>query len=412
MQFRDSFKTAILGLKVNKGRSTLTILGIVIGITAIMLVVSLGKGAQDLILSQVQAVGSKTIAIVPGRQPKGITDVFSTFTDSLKEKDLTALENKTNAPHLAKIMPVVFGSQAVSYASQTYRPTIFGSTALFSEIYNVYPAKGRLFTGEETQSYANVAVIGSKVEKELFEGQESLGENVRINGKSFRVIGVFEKKGQVSFVNFDDVIIVPYTTAQQYVFGIKYFNRIVAEADNESNVDQTVADIKATLRNSHGITDPSKDDFFVETQAQAMQMVGSITDVLTIFLAAIAAISLLVGGVGIMNIMLVSVTERTREIGLRKAVGATDGNILAQFLLESVLLTAIGGAVGIVLGTLMSFGAVLALSKFANLKWSFIFPTSAAAAGLLVSALVGLVFGLYPARQASKKSPIEALRYE
>ena len=412
MKIHYSFKTAIRGLKTNKSRSLLTILSIVIGIMAIMMVMSLGKGAQNLILSQVQTMGSKTIAVAPGRQPKGITDVLSTFTDSLKNKDLEALKNKNNVPHLSKVMPIVFGSETMAYSNQTYRPTIFGATPLFSDIYNVYPDKGRLFTDDEVQSYANVTVIGSKVEEELFAGQESLGANVRIKGKSFRVIGVFGKKGQVSFVNFDDVAIVPYTTAQQYIFGIKYFNRLVVEADDEKNVNQTVEDIKATLRNSHSITDPSKDDFFTETQAQAMDMVSTITDVLTLFLAAIAAISLLVGGVGIMNIMLVSVTERTREIGLRKAVGATDKNILFQFLLEAMMLTAIGGIIGIALGVSLSFIISLVLSKFAGFSWTFIFPISAALLGLAVSALVGLVFGIYPARQASRKSPIEALRYE
>ncbi len=412
MHLKDSFKTALKGLKANKSRSALTVLGIVIGITAIMMVMSLGKGAQDLILSQVQAVGSKTIGISPGRQPKGITDVLSTFTDSLKNKDLEALKNKINVPHLAKIMPVVFGSQSMAFGNETYRPTILGVTDLFSKIYDIYPEEGRIFTDDETKSYASVVIVGSKVKDELFGGEEALGKNVRIKGKSFRVIGVFGKKGQVSFLNFDDVAIVPYTTAQEYIFGIKYFHRFAVEADEEKNIPQTVEDIKTTLRNSHNITDPEKDDFFVETQADAMEMVGTIMNILTLFLAAIAAISLLVGGVGIMNIMLVSVTERTREIGLRKAVGATGKDILNQFLSEAVILTAAGGLIGVTLGAVLSFVTAFALSRFAGLNWEFTFPATAALMGLGVSALIGLVFGLYPARKASLKSPIEALRYE
>jgi putative ABC transport system permease protein len=412
MHLKDSLKTALKGLKANRSRSALTILGIVIGIAAIMMVMSLGKGAQDLILSQVQAVGSKTIGISPGRHPKGITDVLSTFTDSLKNKDLEALKNKTNVPHLAKIMPVVFGSQTAAFGNETYRPTILGVTDLFAKIYDIYPEEGRIFTDDETKSYASVVIIGSKVKDELFDGEKALGKNVRIKGKSFRVIGIFGKKGQVSFLNFDDVAIVPYTTAQEYIFGIKYFHRFAIEVDEEKNIPQTVEDIKTTLRNSHNITDPEKDDFFVETQADAMEMVSTIMNVLTLFLAAIAAISLLVGGVGIMNIMLVSVTERTREIGLRKAVGATSKDILNQFLSEAIMLTVAGGALGIALGTVLSFTTAIALSRFAGLNWEFTFPTVAALLGLGASALIGLVFGLYPARKAALKNPIEALRYE
>jgi len=412
MYLKDTFRTALKGLKANKSRSALTVLGIVIGITAIIMVVSLGKGAQNLILSQVQTMGSKTVAVAPGRHPKGITDVLSTFTDSLKNKDLEALKNKTNVPNLSKIMPVVFGSQTVTFGSETYRPTILGVTDLFANIYDIYPEEGRIFTDDEIKSYASVVIIGSKVKDELFSGEEALGKNVRIKGKSFRVIGIFGKKGQVSFLNFDEVAVVPYTTAQEYIFGIKYFHRLVIEADDEKNVPQTAEDIKTTLRNFHNITDPEKDDFFVETQADAMAMVSTVTDVLTLFLAAIAAISLLVGGVGIMNIMLVSVTERTREIGLRKAVGATGKDILNQFLFEAVILTAVGGLFGIVLGAVLSFATAVALSQFANLNWNFTFPVWAALLGLAVSTLIGLIFGLYPARKASRKSPIEALRYE
>ena len=412
MHIKYTVKTAFRGLTINKMRSFLTLLGIVIGITAIILIMSLGQGAQNLILSQIQSMGPKVIAIAPGRQPQGITDMLSTFTDSLKEKDIEELKKKNNVPHLADIMPIVFGSQTAVYENEAYRPTILGVTGLFTKIYNIYPSEGRIFTDEEVKGYADVAIIGSKVKTQLFGNDGALGQRIKIKGKNFRVIGIFPKTGQVSFLNFDDIVIIPYTTAQQYIFGIKYFNRVVVEADSEENVNSTVNDIKITLRNNHNISDPSKDDFFVETQAEALKMVSSITDIFTLFLAAIAAISLFVGGIGIMNIMLVSMTERTREIGLRKALGATGKNILVQFLLEAVILTTMGGIIGIASGVFLSFIISFILGHYLALAWQFSIPVMAIILGLGVATLIGLIFGIYPARKASRKSPMEALRYE
>ncbi|MDO8429943.1 MAG: ABC transporter permease [bacterium] len=413
MIFKYNLKTALRGLEANKSRSSLTILGIVIGITAIMMVMSLGEGAQNLILSQIQTIGSKTIAILPGRQPKGIMDSLGTmFGDSLKERDVEALKKKSNVPNLAKIMPLVFGSASATYQNESYRLTIFGVDDLVVKIYDLEIENGDFFTGEDVKGRADVVVIGSKVKEELFGSSEAIGQKIKSKGRSLRVVGVLKKKGSGSMVNFDDAVFIPYSTAQQYLFGIKYYHRIIVEADSENNVSRTVEDIKITLRNMHNITDPEKDDFYIETQEGMMSMVSTVTSALTLFLAAVAAISLLVGGVGIMNIMLVSVTERTREIGLRKAIGATEKNILTQFLLEAVLLTATGGFIGIVLGASLSFLTSLVLSKYANLEWVFVFPVLAAFLGLGVSAAVGLVFGLYPARKAAQKNPIEALRYE
>jgi len=412
MKFSHAVKTAIAGLASHKSRSVLTILGIVIGVAAVILVVSLGKGAQNLILGQIQGLGSKTIAVLPGREPKGPSDIAQTFSDSLKEKDLEALRRKDNVPTLEKIMPVVFGGASASYGDETYRLTILGVSGLVGEIFDLRPQTGVFLTEDDVKNRAAAVVIGAKVKDELFGESAALGERIKIKGRNFRVVGVLPKKGQVSFFNFDEMALVPYTTAQQYIFGIKYFHRFIIQPSSEEEIGRTVQDVKITLRNSHGISSPDKDDFFVETQADLAARLGTITSVLTLFLAAIAAISLLVGGVGIMNIMLVSVTERTREIGLRKAVGATNRDILNQFLLEAIILTLIGGIVGVFAGAILSFLSSLALSNFAGLNWTFVFPLSAAFAGLLVSSLVGLVFGLYPAHQASLKSPIEALRYE
>lgn len=413
MTIRHLFKTAVNGLKAHKSRSLLTILGIVIGITAIMLVIALGRGAESLILGQIQGIGSRVVVVVPGRQPSGFSDFLSTFTDSIKERDLELLNNKSNVPHATKIMPLVFGSLTTSFENESYRPTIFGVTGMFSVIYDVYPDEGgRMMSDDEVKGYADVVVIGREVADELFGSNNPLDQKIKIKGRNFRVIGVLPKTGQLSFANFDKAVFIPYTTAQQYVFGRKYFDRLVVETDNENNVEATGIDIKYTLRQAHNITDPDKDDFFIETPADAVETVGTVTTVLTMFLAAVASISLLVGGVGIMNIMLVSVTERTREIGLRKALGAKDGDVLKQFLLEAILLTATGGFIGIVLGSMFAWVISIGLTNVLGQTWRFVFPTSAALMGLGVAAGVGLLFGIYPAKQAASKSPIEALRYE
>jgi putative ABC transport system permease protein len=412
MKIDQLAKTAFTGVTTNRSRSFLTILGIVIGITAIIIVMSLGQGAQGLILGEIQSIGSRTIAVVPGRQPTSPTDILSAFTNSLKKSDLAALENKSNVPHAALVMPIVFGSEAITWTTNTYQATVLGTAEQFTDIYNITTAEGDSFSSDDVASLADVAVIGKTVESKLFDGDSAVGQKIRVNNHTFRVVGVLASAGQMSFLNFDEVVFIPYTTAQTYVFGINYFNRMVVEADDNGTVNQTEDDVIATLRNDHNITDPAKDDFYVETQASAMQTVSTILNVLTLFLAAVAAVSLVVGGIGIMNIMLVSVTERTREIGLRKALGATQSDILSQFLLEAITLTAIGGVIGILLGGSVSFVVAFVLSKVYGLNWQFVLPLTAVLLGLGVSSGIGLIFGIYPARQASKKSPIEALRYE
>lgn len=417
MTIRHSIRTAIAGLKTNRSRSALTILGIIIGITAIILIVSLGKGAQALILGQIQGIGSKTIAVIPGRQPTGPSDFASVFLDSLKDRDLKSISKKSNVPFAEDTMPIVFGTTRLSFGNETYQATVLGGgndekNNVIGRIFDIYPNIGDFFSAADVKSLEKVAVLGNKVAQELFGSEEALGKKVKINNTVFRVIGILPKKGQVSFFNFDEMVLVPYTTAQQYVLGKKYFDRIIVTADSEEHISQTVRDIELTIRANHNITDPEKDDFFVETQADIADRLRVVTNALTAFLVSVAAISLFVGGVGIMNIMLVSVTERTKEIGLRKAIGATDRDILAQFLLEAIILTGLGGIIGIMLGAFLSFAASLILTRVLNLDWTFAFPYGGALIGLVVSIGIGLLFGIYPARQAAKKNPIDALRYE
>ncbi len=413
MNLKHSVKTAIIGLSSHKSRSILTILGIVIGIASIILIMSLGQGAKDLILGEISGqVGSRVIEIKPGGEPTGMTDFLSMFSDSLKEKDIEALKRKGNVPNMSSIMPMVFSSVNLSYGNEVHQTTLYGMTELATKMYDLSVETGFFFEEDDVKSYSSVAVIGSKVREELFKNENQvIGQKIRISGKNFKIIGIMPEGGQSAF-SFDDTIIVPYTSAQQYILGYKYFQHIIVEADTEANVPRVVADVTATIRNSHNITDPEKDDFTVTSMVDAIKTMNTVMSILTLLITAVASISLMVGGVGIMNIMLVSVTERTKEIGLRKALGATDRDILLQFLFEAVILTAMGGLIGIIIGAILAFFTCIIIVRFTAYNWIFSFPVDAAIIGILVSSLVGLIFGIYPARQASKKSPMEALRYE
>lgn len=411
MLLKHRIRTAYVGLSTNKSRSLLTILGIIIGITAIIIVMSVGQGAENLILGEIESIGSTTISVDPGKRPEGPSGFTELYTDSLTQKDVDALRKTSNVPDLEKITPQVIVPAPVVYENETKRAQIFGVSEEFPDILSIYPEQGQFFTESDVSQRARVAVLGAKVKDDLFGLSEAIGQDVRIKDQSFKVIGVFAEKGQ-SLVSTDEMVITPYTTAQQYLAGISHFNSVALKVKTDANLDRAVRDIEATLRESHDIEDPADDDFYVTTQADAAETVGTITTVLTVLLGSVAGISLVVGGIGIMNIMLVSVSERTREIGLRKALGATEKDILTQFLFESVMLTALGGVIGIALGAGISFLASLALSSFVSEGWAFAFPISAVLLGLGVSGFVGLVFGIYPARRAARKSPMEALRYE
>jgi len=396
MKIGNTIKISLAGLKANKLRSALTILGIVIGITSIILVVAIGNGAHE-----------------PGAPATGFQEgMMSIFRISLQEKDLEQLQKKSNVPHLKNIIPIVFTSDNINYQNESYTGTILGSSEGIFDFYTIVPASGYLFTDDEVKSKSDVCVIGSTVKEKLFGSSDAVGQKIRVRNKTLRVIGVLPEKGGGFSFSYNQAIIAPYTTVKDYILGQKHYNEFILEVDDEKNISNTVEDIKLTLRTSHEITDPSKDDFNVMTQQDLMKTVGTVTTVLTLFLAMVAAISLLVGGVGIMNVMFISVTERTKEIGLRKALGATNGDILNQFLFEAIYLTLVGGLLGIFFGTLFSYIAAIGLSSALSSPWAFSFPYNAAFWGIVTSAFIGVVFGIYPAYSASKKNPIDALRYE
>ncbi len=410
MTFRDRLTSAIEGVSVHKSRSALTVLGVVIGITAIMVVLSVGSGAEQLIVGEIQSFGPRNVFLLPGQQPSGPIDAGGTLSnDSLTLRDYEDLQN---LPHVASVVPYVFTNVTSSFESETYGGLIMGSTAGLFDVFALSVSEGRAFDDIDVSSQAAVAVIGQEVKEELFGFENPLGEKIKVKNIPLTVIGVIEKKGQGSFVSFDSAILSPYTVVQQSIMGIRYFHRMTIESDSVSAVPGLVQDIETLMRDNHNIDDPEKDDFFIQTQDDLVASVTMITDIVTALLFLVAAISLLVGGVGIMNVMFVSVTERTKEIGLRKALGATRDDILYQFLYEALLLTGGGGIVGVIMGAALSFLASLALKAFADISFPFIFSISGAVLGVVISISIGLFFGVFPARQAAQKSPIEAIKYE
>ncbi|MEK7636391.1 MAG: ABC transporter permease [Patescibacteria group bacterium] len=414
MRLIDSFRTAVAGIRHAKVRSALTMLGVIIGISSVIVLMSIGASAQNLILSQVQGIGSNLIFVVPGAT-KGSrfaspASVQGVIIKTLVKADIDALRRE---PSVIRAAPEVRGQARVVYENNDAMITYTGTTEEFFAIRNFEIARGRSFSASDNESLNRVAVLGSEIARTLFGEKDPIGKVIRLKDLSFRVVGILEQKGIGPFgVDQDNLILLPILLAQKQLLGIDYYNSVTIQANDAYIIEFTKGRITSVIRQNHRITDPDKDDFSIRTQEDALSLLGNITSIMTIFLTSIAFISLIVGGIGIMNIMLVSVVERTKEIGLRKAVGATNGDILQQFLLEAVILTFAGGIIGIALGSLVVALAYFALQQFLTTGWIFILSLNSIFLAVGISTLTGLVFGIYPARKASLKSPIEALRYE
>ena len=410
MLLRDAFKTATRSLAHRKMRSILTMLGIVIGIASVITIMSLGASAKQYIVGQVQSMAPNMINVQPGAPVTGgaPSSTMGFVIKTLVARDVDALKRE---PSITNVAPNVTGQSRIIYENRSKSAVWVATTANIFNMTNLTFSKGNGFTTADESAYRHVVVLGSKIADSLFGNVEPVGKFIRFENTSFRVIGVLKTKGTGIF-SMDEYAIIPLPVGQKQLRGIDYYQELNVQIDPAYDSTFVKTRIISILRTSHQITDPTKDDFMVTSMDEALSVLDNIMSVFTIFLSAIAAISLVVGGIGIMNIMLVSVTERTREIGLRKAVGATNSDILQQFLIESVMLTCIGGVIGIALGATVVGLIYIALITFFSIGWVFAFPISAVLLGLAVSGIAGIVFGIYPARQAARKNPIDALRYE
>ncbi|MFH1671781.1 MAG: ABC transporter permease [Candidatus Portnoybacteria bacterium] len=385
-------------------------LGIVIGVAAVISIIAVGDSAQDLLLAEVRAMGSNLVGILPGASDESgpPASALGIEVTTLKYGDAQEIEK---IPQVEAVAAYSKGRGTMSYFNKSNDFDYTGVTPSYPQVEDTALTSGRFFRQEEVDGLTRVVVLGSKVKEDLFGQNDPLEQRIKINQISFKVIGVMEERGSAAFQNQDEQVFIPLKTAQKIMLGIDHLAFIRIKVDQTKNIDLVISQVKTILRFRHNIKDPAKDDFSVRSTDQALDLLGSITQALKMFLGMVAAISLLVGGIGIMNIMFVAVNERTKEIGLRKAIGAKRKDILTQFLIESATITLIGGIIGIILGIVIAFLVFVGVNYF-DYDWRFILTPFSVLVSTAMAISVGLIFGLWPASRASKLNPIEALRYE
>lgn len=413
MKISDPLRIAFRSLAAAKTRFFLTVLGVVIGVAAVIMVMAIGASAQALVLSQVQKVGSNLVVVLPGASEESgpPAQALGIVTTSFIFEDIKALREDRNVPHLTAFSGYVTGSGTVASRYESFETSFQGVSPSMIEVESIQVAEGRFFFPEEETDLSRVAVLGATRAKELFPHGSPIGEIVKIKDNPFRVVGVLEERGSAAFSNPDTIVYVPLLTAQKILLGINYINFGRGKVDAAENVDRTRNDITLLLRDRHDLEENEESDFSVRSTAMALSLLTNITNILKYFLVAIASLSLIVGGIGIMNSMLIAVSQRVREVGLRKAVGARPIHILFQFLIESSFITLLGGLLGIVFGVTIAFVAALIIPKL-GYEWQFLIPPLSLIVGFSVSLVIGITFGLYPAFKAARISPMEALRYE
>jgi putative ABC transport system permease protein len=405
MKWSEFFNVSMTSLQANKVRSLLTMLGIIIGVGAVIVMISLGQGAKKAVADRLEALGTNLIYIRSGAPHMGRVRMAAGTYQRLDEHDLRRLRAETVA--VDGIVPEIRGNMQVIFGNKNWNTSVIGTGPEYLEFRNYILASGDNFTERDVNAIKRVAVIGPNVVENLFENINPIGQTIRIGRIRFEVIGVTESKGvSGGWLDFDDVILIPYTTAQKRVFGQTHLDRLIARLKDESLVNNAYLEIEKILRQTHRLRPDQENDFFIQSQSDFAAAQEETTNTMTYLLAGVALVSLIVGGIGIMNIMLVSVTERTREIGVRMAVGARRRDILIQFVMESITMALLGGILGILTGALGSFG----LTEFFG--WSTFIAPEAVALSFAFAFVVGLFFGIYPARKASLLDPIEALRWE
>jgi putative ABC transport system permease protein len=404
MLIQDTFSTALRGLRGNKTRSLLTTLGVIIGVGSVVLMISVGNSFKSYVLNQIDSFGGNTIDVYPTGFEK-----FGQTLDSVSEQDYKAVERLSTVTSVA---PVIFIEEKVIRGTEEISPMVFGTNGNIFANYGFEIERGRLLNDQDIRGAKSVVVLAHEAANDLFGSRDPLGKRVTIGSRQYTVIGILKSVGSLLLSDLDDTVFVPFSIAKS-VTGQKYLDYITLQAAADDEL--TRADIVSVLRQRHQIKnpddDPDKDDFRVRSAAQAAEVISTVTLGITLFLGIVAGISLLVGGIGIMNIMLVSVTERTQEIGLRKAVGAKKRDVLLQFLIEAVLLTSIGGLIGIVGSATLAYMLSQIANRFLG-EFGFTFSFQAVLLACAMAIGTGVVFGIYPAKKAANLSPIEAMRHE